>query len=252
MSETIGAKQGPDYLYFKFRSINKHLIESLVNSSLYFARPDELNDPFDCRPDLRKSLLRAASLATGRQKSFLQSALNDGQKFIESWKARFESFGICSFSLELAKQESTLMWAHYADRHKGVCLLYRFTESFLIDRKNNIFGVDTVQYIDDPFTNWLRDKAPQEMRAFIEGLVRISLTAKSPPWIYEHEARIIRGQHGLLNIPSRSLEQICFGLDTPESDIDLVAKLASEHCGCKSFCRIIREDSDFGIAAKEI
>jgi len=41
-------------------------------------------------------------------------------------------------------------------------------------------------------------------------------------------------------------------LDTPESDIDLVAKLASEHCGCKSFCRIIREDSDFGIAAKEI
>ncbi len=103
MSETIGAKQGPDYLYFKFRSINKHLIESLVNSSLYFARPDELNDPFDCRPDLRKSLLRAASLATGRQKSFLQSALNDGQKFIESWKARFESFGICSFSLELTK-----------------------------------------------------------------------------------------------------------------------------------------------------
>ncbi len=165
MSETIGAKQGPDYLYFKFRSINKHLIESLVNSSLYFARPDELNDPFDCRPDLRKSLLRAASLATGRQKSFLQSALNDGQKFIESWKARFESFGI---------------------------------------------------------------------------------------WIYEHEARIIRGQHGLLNIPSGSLEQVCFGLDTPESDIDLVAKLASEHCGCKSFCRIIREDRDFGIAAKEI
>ena len=47
-----------DFLCFKFRAINKHLIESLVNPSLYFARPDTLNDPFDCRLDLRGTFKR--------------------------------------------------------------------------------------------------------------------------------------------------------------------------------------------------
>src|SRR6266487_4604824 len=102
----------PDYRYFKFRTINKHLIESLVNSRLFFAKLSELNDPFDCRLDLGKSFARAASSATGTRKAWLQSGLNDGQKFIKDWQASFENFGICSFSLDL---NSTIMWSHYAD-----------------------------------------------------------------------------------------------------------------------------------------
>lgn len=37
---------------FKFRTINKYLIESLVNPSIFFPKPENLNDPFDCRPNL--------------------------------------------------------------------------------------------------------------------------------------------------------------------------------------------------------
>lgn len=252
MSKPVGVIQVPDYLYFKFRSINKYLIESLVNSTLYFAPPHCLNDPFDCRVDVRIPIARAALLATGTQRSFLQSALSNGQNFIKSWKAQFEGYGICAFSLELTKQESTLMWSHYADSHRGVCLLYRFHEAFLVDEKNHIFGVDDVKYDDDRLTRWLKDAAPREMKAFIQGLAKIYLTTKSEPWAYEHEARIIRDKHGLLSIPRDSLEQVCFGLDTSCADIDLITKLATQHCDCKKFCRIVRNDSDFGFIASDI
>ena len=53
------------FVLYKFRAIDKHLIESLVSQSLYFARPDALNDPFDCQIDLKAALKRAESSAGG-------------------------------------------------------------------------------------------------------------------------------------------------------------------------------------------
>lgn len=238
-----------DYRYFKFRTINKHLIESLVNSRLYFAKPNKLNDPFDCRLDLRKSFSRSASSASGTRKSWLQSALSDGREFIEQWERLFENYGVCSFSLEL---NTTLMWSHYADEHRGVCLLYRFPESFFLAPENRIFGVDRVKYLHDALTDWLKNEAPMELNQFVPELIKIYLTAKSPAWSYESEARVIRKDHGFIDIPFGLLEQVCFGLRTPQADIDLITKLAREYCGCKQFCRIIRDESDFGITAVEL
>ncbi|OGA40479.1 MAG: hypothetical protein A3G24_16105 [Betaproteobacteria bacterium RIFCSPLOWO2_12_FULL_62_13] len=249
MSESIETEPILDYRYFKFRTINKYLIESLVNSRLYFAKPNKLNDPFDCRLDLRKSFSRAASSATGIRKTWLQSRLNDGQEFIEKWEGSFENFGICSFSLKL---HTTLMWSHYADEHRGVCLLYRFPESFFLAPQNKIFGVDKVKYSDDALTDWLKNEAPMELNKFVPELIKIYLTAKSPAWHCESEARVIRKEHGFIDIPFGFLEQVCFGLRTPQADIDLITKLAREYGGCQNFCRIIRDESDFGISAEEM
>ena len=78
------------------------------------------------------------------------------------------------------------------------------------------------------------------------------LTAKSTAWQHEKEARIIRKTNGTLNIPHGCLEQICFGLRTPQSDIELVSKLAREYSGCTKFCKIVHADTDFGITAIEL
>ena len=45
------------YQYFKFRVINKYLLESLMQGALYFASPEELNDPFDCNLDIKKAII---------------------------------------------------------------------------------------------------------------------------------------------------------------------------------------------------
>lgn len=247
MNGSVDPEPMPDYRYFKFRLVSKHLIESLVNSSLYFARPNALNDPFDCTLDLDRSLSRAALSATGKRKVWLERVLET--PFARDWKSHVENIGICSFSLDL---HQSLLWSHYADQHYGLCLLYRFPESFLLDPKNDVIGVAKVEYADDALTDWLRTSAPLEMGQFVTELIKVYLTAKSPAWKYENEARIIRTEHGLFNIPFGFLEQVCFGLRTPQSDIDLITKLAAEYSGCKKFCRIIRGDSDFGLTAVEM
>ena len=252
MSETTDLTQSPDYLYFKFRAINDRLVESLASSSLYFAQPATLNDPFDCRLDLPASFRRAANSSTGRRKKWLRSAL-DNPLFHTQFEKKLAEVGVCSFSLYLDKPLSaSVLWSHYADEHRGVCLLYRFPAAFIDDPNNEILGVTKLNYGKDVLTDWLMD-SPMEFKEFLEELTKAFLTAKSGAWQYENEARMIRHRHGLFSIPLGSLEQVCFGLLTPRADIDRVEKLAREHCGCKKFARIVRDkDSDFGLTAVEM
>lgn len=239
------------YHYFKFRPINKYFIESLVRPSLYFAKPDSLNDPFDCRLDIRKSFERAVTIAQGKRKHSLQAALRN-KELLENFTRQFKDFGVCSFSLLRGSFDVPLLWSHYADGHKGVCLLYRFTEEFL-DNPKEIIGVDKVKYGNNILTNWLIDShiEPDE-NGFVIELIKFLLTAKSEDWKYENEARIIRSTHGNFDIPRGCLEQVCFGLRTLPADVDLVIKLAKEYCGCNSFHRITHADTDFGITTIEL
>jgi hypothetical protein len=237
--------------FFKFGAINKYLIESLVRPSWYFAKPDTLNDPFDCRLDLRKSFEKAASIATGVNKDRLLLVLQT-VNLLESYQKKFETVGVCSFSILQGSFDEPLLWSHYADEHRGVCLLYQFPTNF-INSPDKIIGMDSVKYEDDILTNWLANLSPDITEDdFIIGLTRIYLTAKSPAWKYEKEARIIRHTHGNFDIPRGYLEQVCFGLRTPKADIDVIVKLATEHSGCTKYCRIVRASSDFGITAEEL
>lgn len=242
-----------DYLYFKFKPVNKYLIESLVRPSIYFPAPDKLNDPFDCSLDIRKSFRYAAEVSTGNRRKSLEAALASGV-LLELFAGQFQEIGVCSFSLLLEGSfDEPLLWSHYADSHKGVCLLYRFPEAFLDDPKK-IIGVDTVQYGINVLTDWLVNSViqPNEGDDFVIGLVKAYLTAKNKPWEYEKEARIIRTTHGALDIPRGFLEQVCFGLRTPQADRDLVMKLAREYSGCEKFCQAVHANTDFGIAVKEL
>lgn len=56
-------------ILYKFRKIDKRLIESLVNQNLYFANPTSLNDPFDCQIDLEAALKRAELSATTTERT---------------------------------------------------------------------------------------------------------------------------------------------------------------------------------------
>lgn len=240
-----------DFRFFKFKPINKYLIESLVNPSLYFPKPDLLNDPFDCQLDLRKSFCRAIDKSEGIRKTELQSVL-DSNNFIENFNQQIKSIGVCSFSLLQESFDEPLLWSHYADDHKGVCLLYRFTENFLNNPKE-IVGVDKVQYEDNFLTNWLITSPiqPSEYDFLIE-LAKVFLTVKNSAWKYEKEVRIIRPIHGSWSIPHGCLEQICFGLRTPLSDIELVSKLAGEYSGCTNFFKVVHADTDFGLSVVEL
>lgn len=242
-----------DYRYFKYRFINKNLIDSLVNGSLYFALPSNLNDPFDCQIDLRKSANFAASKVSGVKREILLK-IAGLDTFVDEIQRRMTKIGVCSFSLSL---EEPLLWSHYADEHRGICLLYEFTESFFLDEVNEIVGVSDIEYGENPLSDWLIESIPDRIADdfyddFTTELLKRVLIVKSDGWRYENECRIIRQHAGPFLIPKECLKQVCFGMHTSESDIQLVRKIVDSSGYIVNYCRICKKESDFGIKAVEI
>ncbi|MES2500724.1 MAG: DUF2971 domain-containing protein [Pseudomonadota bacterium] len=242
------------YDYFKFKPINKYLIESLVNQSLYFPKPAQLNDPFDCNLSILKLLKYAACTAEDENKSRLLAVSQD-EALLENLEEKIRDLGVCSFSL-LKKFDKPLQWAHYADNHKGVCLLYRFPTTFL-NNPNEIIGVDKVEYGQNRLYSRLSDwvsfpPTPQVNNQFLIDFAKIYLTTKSIAWKIEEEARIIRPTSGPFAIP-QILKQVVFGIKTPESDIRLIKMLAEKHSGCTKFYKMIpAHNKAFGITTEKV
>ena len=75
---------------YKYARINNNTSSALIERYAWYPKPSSLNDPFDC--GLSQSLM-----------------------------GNNDQCGVLSLS---AKNSNILMWSHYADSHKGVCIEY--------------------------------------------------------------------------------------------------------------------------------
>ncbi|WP_281846487.1 hypothetical protein [Olleya namhaensis] len=89
---------------YKYYSPTEYSFESVQYKYLYFAKPSDFNDPFDCNNNLI-SFINENSKNKTRHKS-------KEKKFAKKMK----NVGICCFS---RTKDSVLMWSHYASKHKG-------------------------------------------------------------------------------------------------------------------------------------
>jgi hypothetical protein len=148
----------PNYIY-KFVPFNINTLKSLIKNELWFGNPINLNDPFECDFKLRFSgelpnddflkkyyseqlkIEDAIIERIARNKTNINFLLEDIRKAI--LKSTIENFGICSFS---KSYNDVKMWAHYADSHKGMCMI--FEKDLLI---NSFQGVklEEIKYIND-------------------------------------------------------------------------------------------------------
>lgn len=97
---------------YKYQSFSINGLSSLSENYLYFANPDQLNDPFD-----------VASESLEKQFKNLKLNKND--------------FKLCSLS---QINDNKLMWSHYTQEHTGICVGYKFL--YL----PNYIGKDEVKY----------------------------------------------------------------------------------------------------------
>jgi hypothetical protein len=235
-----------DLLLFRYRAANGRLFEAITHSTLYFASPRDLNDPFDCQVDVARCLERAIAESDGTAQQYLLklraipnfgTRLNDG----------LAKLGICSFSMTA---KDSLMWSHYADDHRGVCLLYRIPEEFFLDQRTQVIGVAPVTYAGrSPLLEWFKTTAPKLGEPGAPGmgveLCKKLFTIKDPCWAYEQEVRAIREVPGSLQIPTRFLAQIIFGLRTPQ---DVIERLKRDAANKKiEYFHMRRSEEDFGI-----
>lgn len=246
---TRGYKPFELYELFKFKPISDHLIDALAQSSIWCPKPSGLNDPFDCQIDLKGAWARAVAKASGEHKEWL-SRVHSTPDFFEQWEQQFSEVGVCSFTNEM---RNALMWAHYANEHRGVCLLYHIPLSVIVNPTNKIVGIAAVEYGDNEVTDWLLDDPPKDLHELRIGLTAIYLTSKAPDWHYEREVRLVRFKDGLFKLPPECLVQVCFGMRTPDSDIERVKEAVNASGSTVLFCQMQRDKgTDFGINAVEI
>lgn len=125
-------------------------LKSLYEGRLRASRIDELNDPFELLPfDITDEDIRLVA-----------KKLKD--HFATKW-------GILSFS---AAWSNPAVWAHYADKHFGICLGFEIKDTMCL----------RVTYVKSPISH-LPTGSPTEVVAAILG-------TKYESWRYEDEVRV--------------------------------------------------------------
>jgi len=206
----------------------------LANNQLYFASPLEFNDPFDCaaQDNTSENLLK---LIYEMQKYPDMNAIMKIQDKV------LQNTGI----LTLTKcPDSMLMWAHYADNHKGFCLGFK---------NNPVFnGIKPVNYVTDrpkntayQFTS-MKDKNMNLILA--QSTIKLS-RIKYIGWQYEEEWRVI-GDRGITTYPADCLDKVIFGVRMPQKKRNVILRmLKNENV---SFFEVSKSENSFAIEIKAI
>ncbi|RHX83575.1 DUF2971 domain-containing protein [Leptospira stimsonii] len=117
-------------LLFKYRGINEFSFKLILDNEFYFAKPSEFNDPFDSRT---KTIYQGTF---DDWYNWLRYTVGEEEAKAEKLAKEFEHKYIDDSMLGDAKKDDNrnrilclsktpsniLMWAHYADQHKGFCL----------------------------------------------------------------------------------------------------------------------------------
>lgn len=200
--DTLYAKIGefyycaaPKYLY-KYYSENPLNMDAIKNHEMWYSAPCNFNDVFDCDVSINEKAIFESFLSADpqgrriRQGSPMWIKLkSDVHKQIDYLQGTFEetkqTTGISCLS---ESDSSLLMWAHYANNHKGMCVEYELLQI----SEQLKFSPIPVIYTDERVSlNSLisEDLRRDTMKFFVE-----SVTTKSPEWSYEKEWRIIRDE----------------------------------------------------------
>ena len=237
---------------FKYRDFSKTSLELLINKELWFAKPDTLNDPFECQmlfPDVLESIWRHHSMDDSEK-----------IKIEEGLEEQLRETGICSFS---QTRQNQLMWAHYADEHKGFCIgfdeskLKATSERFhsqIVEYQSQLPYKGIIRRIKECEKNPPADRTLQNSAHAIAGDILSSIIGiKYTNWEYEKEVRLIRFRFGALKFCPSTVVSIAFGLRMEERDKITIKKLLSgsewQHL---LWFQAKKQPDKFGLEFKEI
>lgn len=145
-----------DNVYYHFLSY-KHAREALENRRIKVGRFNALNDPFEMMPYRRFRTLK------------------ERQPYNKVFQKVSKKWGLLCFSPNYVDQ---LLWAHYADSHKGIALGFEI-------RSNDFFYV---KYSPNKIRSKIQlSRDPLENERQYLNLAKV----KYEEWIYEKEHRIL-------------------------------------------------------------
>lgn len=166
-------------------------MKMIKNGTLKFSKTEDFNDPYDLHEgliDVQKSLEHfSRSIPPEYRFLWPYISLSDKVAYFEGvLKKQKESFRLSCFS---EKKDDILMFSHYADSHKGLCVGFEIRINQIPEKRMIILPV---KYVDD------FEPVAYEYDNIDQNHVLLNyLSCKSTCWGYEKEVRLV-GQ-GLKN-----------------------------------------------------
>jgi len=267
--ENIIGEEIPDtlYKYMSWKVDGKTGInytkELLENNQFYLSPVDQLNDPFECV--VIPSVEATPEDARKRFEKFSRlPELNDID--YENLKEEFASninYRKCSMQLKHRKERidtgiccfagsahaESLMWSHYADNHKGVCLLFDAT-SLQLDKNNAKLNILKVDYPEMyPQVNFISDD--------LWKIVKAKFSTKESCWEYEVEYRVIaieaaQTYNRKYPFPPKSLVKVILGCNMNISDQFMFTETLKKRSFPVKLYQSTKKEQEFGLEKKYI
>ena len=206
---------------YSFRRINEYTLNALRNNEITFSNASCMNDPFD-------------SLANVLNTLYALDQRCKHKKHIKSQNEAFKYFRIRSFSANRITYNeddsllsNMLMWSHYTDSHKGICIKYVLSSNFCELRNEetgNFRHLFPVIYTEEPITIY---EPITTKKAF---------ALKSKCWEYENEVRLVSFNKDINDAYSNEtldnksfIKEVIFGIRCTKENRDLIKKVLSNN-----------------------
>lgn len=181
----------------------------------YYSTDPEINDPIKYKRDRYKQTIE-------------QEVLNVFRRGILCLSKKFDS---------------PLMWSHYANNHKGLCVEYDMEYSGKNKAKKIIYGGSRELKVS-LIEKWLNQGVvPEEIE-------NVCLLTKSKEWSYESEWRLF-GPIGISGVEAK-IKSIIFGLNCKETTKAIVINTISKTIKDVKFWGILNDGLGFKLIRKRI
>lgn len=148
-------KKMDNKVYYHFLSSNNALID-LDRGAIKVSLINELNDPFELKPYLRRN-------------SSIRAQFNKVRKDVS------KKYGLLCFS---GKRDESLLWGHYADKHSGIALGFQLNKS--------PEDIIEVEYCSERIRYELTNNKSLDEKNFLNLIGK----RKYQNWSYENEYRV--------------------------------------------------------------
>lgn len=193
-------------ILYRYRPLSQYTIDDIIYEKLTASRISNFNDVFDGAVQIYNTDKKCCSAAKSEYKRYshgfsTRKSLKGKNEFITAASFHYNQrslryfhyldnlkFSACCFS---SKNDSTLMWAHYAESNKGICIGYDFNAL----NENSILrkSLFPIAYSNRPLdlSKLFNEKSKSDVLYPYDTAALCTALCKAKCWKYEHEWRLI-------------------------------------------------------------
>lgn len=215
-------------MLYKYREDCENTERIFTEHTLWFAHPNEFNDPYDCYANVQlldkeglQKLIKKESYSSFEEQIYQKGLhMYDIDKLRKNVSIVLNEIGVCCFTKNAS---NVLMWSHYAKYHRGLCLEFDILE----DPSFFTFPLP-VTYVDK-MPEYDHFKEPKK-------LVEKIIQPKYETWKYEEEVRVIKTSSDIqinnntqaFKFNPKALKRVIFGCKSTEEMIEKYKSLCKD------------------------